>query len=597
MPDNDILNVYTERNDKANSFYQPLRSKLARRYDFFRGVYRAPYAAHRNRVFIPFIFSIIESSVARMAQILLTKFPYVEFEGIDGGIARRNSVIISRQMQDAKMFLKMVDFLLSSHIYGTGVFRDGWSRIRGKEVWRELDENGKEITKSDIVTSFDGPQINVVDLMDFDPQPGCGPNLEKCIWAHDRRFCDITQLEADVALGKVDAKVLAEVKASSNPPVNVQDSYYQRYNLYRSQYDYNARATERYAAPVKIVDCFGIVPDEFRVLGDNMVYYSIINDKHIAIKPRTYPWDHRELPYHVHAPMRDPHYLHGVGKVEIVETLAYLANRFASQKADALDRLIEPAWLVNTMSGINDDTLTMRSGKVIQVDGSVGEDSIRALVPDMRGLEAAMAEIMTIWRQIQQGTGISEDTIMGLPTADRQTKAEFVGRQESALTRVMLEAKLAENTLENIANRWRKLNRQLLPLGKQFAMLGREAEYDFKTGLALPPESGPVNPEDLRGDYKAIAKGTLNTIGKLGQQQNFVAWAQTIQANPAAASALAWANILRYSMQIFDFPNPEEMLLKQEELQNGTLPDINQLALQGGGGAESGFLNLLAGGQ
>lgn len=576
-----LLALYRARKDHALNHYTEFFNKVARRYDLYRGFYRGQFQTFRNNIHIPFLFSVIQSDVARKVQASFSSNPLVDFMGYssdDAAIAKKNATLITAQLDDCHSYEKAVDFYLTGDMYGTAIARDGWKTIRRFEQWRELDEQSRqESIKSGMVTRFDGPNWEVIDILDFWPQPGRA-RLRDCQWVMCRYFLDFAEIKAMAELGYYDKAAIGDLQAQGMP-TDVETSYAMRYPLYRGQQEFEARANEKFARPVELIDMIGFVPDEMVKDGVNFRIVTIANDRQI-IKDRPFPFWHGELPFHVYTPMQDPHYLHGMGKIEAVEKLQYLANRFANQKADALDLVIDPMWLVNRSVGVDTQNLYTRAGRVIGVDGPVDESVVRPLSPDMRGLAASYQEIQQLWQYIQQATGVVEDTIMGMSGGTRQTATQWQGRQENVLTRQMLEARIAEKAfVEPLANRFRALNRQFLSVPHQMRILGTEAMIDPITGLPIPQEPVSINLSDINPDYRARAVGASQMLGKAARQQNVMLLLQATASNPVAVQSINWVNFFKYIFHTFDLPNTQDFFVNQ-------VPGINQAAAGAGASPE-----------
>jgi hypothetical protein len=250
-------------------------------------------------------------------------------------------------------------------------------------------------------------------------------------------------------------------------------------------------------------------------------------------------------------------------------------NRIANQKLDALDHLIDPQYIVSTQANINTQNLFSRAGKIILVDGSADDTNIRPLVPNMQGLQGAYQEIGQLWQFMQLGAGIN-DIVMGLQQNDRETARGFLGRQENVMTRLMLEARIAEEGfVEPLANAFRNLDRQFLDMPYEQKILGSMATTNPITGLPYPQESMTVDFDDMVPDYRARAVGATQTIGKSQRQQNIVQMLQMMSANPVLMQMVNWANYARQMFELFDLKNVDELLVQQ-------VPAINQMAQEQG---------------
>lgn len=567
------INLVMSRSEHARQHYQSYLRRLARWYDLYRGIYSGNFQQFRNSVHIPFLFSVIQSDVAKKVQTSFGNWPIVTFAGYgpeDEPTARKNEILISAQMKDCDSFTKAVDFFLTADMYGTGIARYGWLTKKRKERWREQGDGGVEVQMEGIVTRFDGPDWAVIDPLDFWPQPGAR-RIKDAMWVIHRYWLDLDDIEEQADDGIFDKSCVAKLRASG-PNKEVDESMAERFSVYRNFTEWSARRQEKYAKPVEITEMWGLVPSDMAPAGVRMRVISIGN-RNILMRNRPNPYWHGEIPYIEYSPMPDPHYFHGMGKCEVGSKMQMTANRFANQKLDGMDLWSDPPWLVNRQSGFDTKNLFLRAGRVIGTDGPVDDSSIRQLTPDLRGLQNLFGEIGQLWQWIQQGTGIVEDTVQGLPSSGRQTAREYLGRQEQVLTRLMLEARLAEEGfIEPLANAFRQLNKQYLQTPHELKILGSQALIDPLTGFALPQEPVPIDLSDLNPDYRARAVGSTQMLGKSAKQQNLIGVTQVMNGNPALMQLVNWGNWLKYTMHTFDIENPESML-------NTAMTMVNQNAL------------------
>ena len=555
-------------NEKARFSQERLGSflrKTARWYDLYRGTYQqAGRQNFRNNITIPFIFSVIQSDVARKVQTSFGAWPIVEFHGYsheDSYIAKKNEVLISAQMKDCGSFEKAVDFFTSADMYGTAIARVGWKQERENARVRVRLGDGQEQVIEQTMNRFDGPDWDVIDIMDCLAQPG-KRRISDMEWFVHRYYTDFDRLREQAQLGIYDMAQIRQLELEG-PSQEADKNYQERRTIYRTYGDFDMRRGERFAKPVEIMELWGRVPYELATDGYINRVITVANSK-ILLRNRPNPFWHGQIPFIAYSPMPDPHYFHGPGKLEICEKMQFAANRYANQKMDGLDISVDQMWLVDRTRGIDTQNLYSRAGKVIGINGPVDDSVIRPLSPDLRGLELAYQEIAQLWQWIQQGTGIIEDTVQGAPASRRQTAREFQGRQENVLTRLMLETRLAEEGfVEPLANMFVALNRQFLPVPMQVPILGSDAVVNPITGYPMPQEPIDFDLEDINHNYKARAVGATQMLGKNAKQQNMLALMQIMGGNPVGAQMVNWASFLKQVFEAFDMRNFDELINQQ----------------------------------
>lgn len=569
VSDERLVELVDSRRQHSLRYSHKARSRLSSRYDTYRGVWQGRLSQFRNNVSLPFIFSMIQSDVARKVQTSLGGWPIVGFSGYspqDALSAKKNEILVSAQMKDANSLVKGVDFFLQADLYGVAVARYGWKNVTRKNRVRVREQMapGFEINvehEYDAV-QFDGPNWEVVDPLDFWEQPG-----KKCIedmhWVIHRYWQDLDDMKED-ALAEYPYFDKAAVNLLAQTPLSGygSDDYNARQGSFRNRQDYEARSSERFAKPVEIWEMQGIVPDEMAPDGIRTRCIAIGNGR-VVLKNRPLPYWDQEKCFLAYSPMPDPHSFWATGKVEIAEKMQSAANRIANQKLDALDLLIDPQIVVSSNANLNVQNLFARAGKVILVDGPADETNIRALQMNMSGLQGAYQEINSLWEFMQLGTGVN-DIVQGTSTGDRETARGFMGRQENVMTRLMLEARLAEEGfIEPLGDRFRNLDRQFLTLPHEQKILGSVSTINPVTGLPYPQEDQSIDFEDLHPNYRARAVGATQMIGKSNRQQSWISLIQMMTANPAMMQIVNWANVARESFMLFDFNDVEDFLVSQ----------------------------------
>ena len=559
-----------------HSFY----SRLSTWYNAYRSVQKRP-VQFRNNISIPFIFAMVQSDVARKVQTSLGAWPIVSFGGYapeDSARAKKNEILISAQMKDCESIEKGIDFFLTADLYGVGIARYGWKNLtrRNRIRRREAIAPGIEVPVVHTYDAeiFNGPNWESLDPLDVKTQPG-KKRISDMSWIIHEYWLDLDDM-LDDARGQDPYFEPSKVRMLTQFPLDSGASSYLdfRSSTYRSEYDYMARRTEKFAKPIHIKERLGLVPDEFAPDGIRARCIAIANDR-VVLKNREIPFWDQQKPFLSYSPMPDPQTFYSPGKVEIAEKLSEAANRLANQKLDVLDHIVDPQYVMSSSAGINKDNLFSRAGRVILVDGAADDSNIRPLAPDTRGFQATYAEISTLWQYMQLGGGIN-DIIMGLQPGERETARGFLGRQENTLTRLSMEAKLAEEQfIEPLANAFRKMDQWWLTLPYEQKILGSLSTINPITGLPYPSESTTIDYDDLAPDYRARAIGASQMMGRNVRQQNFMGLLQMMSSNPALLQLVNWANFARQAFELFDFKNVEELLVTQ-------VPMVNQVAAESG---------------
>ena len=573
----------------SREMYRGFLTQLPTWYNTYRGYYRSPVQSFRNNVHLPILFSTVQNDVARKVQMTFSQWPIVQMMGYgpeDAAVARKNEVLISAQMKDSQSFKKAVDFYVSADLYGTAVLQYGWKRDQRKEKFRAPVQatpvpqpNG--VVGERFVTRFDGPDWMVRDLLDCAPATN-SKWLEEMDYFITRQFLDLDHVEDLAAQGFYKKSALDKLRRTGGPSNAVVDEYKERRGQQRTQMEGDSGLLrDKYAKPVEIHEYWGIVPKDMAPDGIVHRVISVANGT-VVLRNEPNPFYLNEKPFLMYSPMPDPHFPFGPGRIEVGAKMQWSANRLASQKLDVMDLIVDPVLLYDKNRFRALQELQVRAGKPIGVDGDPNE-ALKPLTFDIRGVQLAYTEIDQMWTWIEQGLGIQRDTIAGGPNARRQTRAEFVGRQESGLTRLGLEGRLAEEAwVEPLANVYRGLNKQFLPMPKELKILGMGATVNPVTGLPMAPEQPVVlTLDDINADYDVRAVGSSQMINRQMQQQNGVLLLQAISANPVAAQMVNWVAYFRNLFMLFDYKNVDELLNTNPALQ-AAAANANQEGQQNG---------------
>lgn len=569
----------------STTYYQGVLSQVQRWYNAFVGVNPSDTASFRNNLALPLIFSVIMSDVAKKSNVIFATWPYVGFRGFQPGSeahAHKCEQLVSMQLLDCQSFRKSVDFFTSADLYGTGIAQVGWSHI---ERMHKIRQNVGGHFQEHMVPAveFDGPDWECVDILQARPEPGKKHITEMSHFMREytKDLDYLFDMNRSVQGKLFIPGSLEKLKAMGN---NTGATLSQSTLFFPRMAPFMPPSTDKkfanpFAKPVTLCEYWGDVPSEFAPDGNRRRAITIAAGSVVLRNdPLNQVYWHNRLPFIAYSPMPDPHYFFGMGKARIAEPLQNAAARLSNQKLDALDLAINPMWFMNMQALSGNQNLYTKPGRVFPVRGNPNE-VVMPVTPNLQGVNMSFTEIESLWKYIQQSTGIVEDTVMGGGGGGRQTAREYLGRQESVLSRLNLEAMLASSEfVEPLAEHFRDLNQQFLPLPSQLKMLGQNAMVDPVTGLPLPQEDFEITEEVINQDWKARAVGPLMMLTKTMQQQNAMQLMQVMSANPVIVQATNWVSFAKKIYQLFDW-EADAMLVQQ-------VPQVTQLANQLGSSPE-----------
>jgi len=565
------VNMVLERKALSEQHFTGIRREFPQLYDLYRGVLTGRFSPHKNNVHIPLIFSTIQSDVARKTSTSFGDWPIVRFVGYDPGdaaLSKKREALVSAQMRDCSSFKKGYDVFLSADLYGTAVIQYGWNHT--EEDMEVLDVTVLPLTGQIVETMkkqrtvlFDGPDWKVLDCLDLFPQPSFR-TIDDMQWFITREYMDLDDirlLTKPSIFGKsvFDPDEVDRMERDGAGAYTAGDDYKNWRTQGRTIYDNEARLREKYARPIEILHMWGTVPSELADDGIVSRVISIANGRY-RLRTRPIPLWGGKKPFMAYSPMPDPHFFFAAGKAEVAKKLQIVANRFTNQQLDALDIFIDPAFFYNTRSGLNTRNLLMKPGRFIGLDG-VPQESVQAVTPNFQGMQMGTGMTEQVWRWMQQGSGIVEDTVQG-GGGQRQTAREFLGRSEAVATRLLMESRLFEESfLEPLADAFVDLNRQFLTKPREVFILGDRANTDPDTGEPIPTATRQmVSGWDLVPNYEAHATGATSALNRAGRQQNLTFLMQAASANPMVASAVNWIAFFRQIFREFEIDNVNELL-------------------------------------
>jgi hypothetical protein len=569
--DNTILvGMVNTRWERGRSDYQAFYTRLPSYYNTYKGAYTGKFHPYRNNVGVPLLYAAVQTDVALKVSLTMGRWPIVEMQGYgpeDASVARKNEILISAQMKDCNSFVKGTDYFLSCDLYGTGVAQTGWKKdVRKMKRRQEMAQMpgqsfgampGYQIVDED-VTFFDGPDWNVIDLLDVVPAANSKfiPEMDYFLV---RYWLDLDQIEALGKIGFFEKSAVAELK-ERGPATSSADEFKDRRTNMRSPQSEDAmRTMDKYSKPVRIIEMWGRVPSEMSRDGVTDRVVTVAEGK-VLLRNEPNPFWDGEKPFIAYSPTPDPHYFFAPGKIEIGEKMQYTVNRLSNQKLDAIDLELDPVMLYDKNRFTNKQELYIRSGKALGVDGDPRE-VMSPLVMNMSGVGAAYQEIEQLREWIEHGLGVVRDTIGGQAVSKRQTAREFQGRSERSMGRLEQEARLAEEQfVEPLANKFRAYNRQFLTLPKVLRILGEGAVMNPITGQPEMPEPPVISLSDIHQDYDVRAVGASQSIGKMQLAQNLILAIQAIGATPGA-QILNWPAVLKQVFLGLDIKNVDEMVV------------------------------------
>ncbi len=556
--DEQYVNVAVQSFEQSRDAFAPWFRKAERWYKLYRGYKQGRFIPYRNNIVVPLSFSMIQSGIARKMEISTGGDPMTFKAGgpEDSIIARKREFLINQQLHDSEFLDKESMTYAADEIYGIAVSKLYWDYQREQITFRaDVGDGEAEYAGEDV--TFDGPNYKPINVRNFFPQPGVA-RLREMRWVVHRFHLDVEDVNRLAEGGFYLRRGALKVAADPLQPHQQSDELLANAENPATGLAGTVTKKNDYEKPVEILEFWGRVPRSMHKRGEVNLVITVAARRHL-LRAQANPFGF--IPFLADGPMPDPDNFHRPSKIEVIEKIQVASNALASQKMDAINLTVDPQYIYNKRTTSRPSRMWNRPGAVHGWEGPIDDANFRALIPDMRGLVNAYQELEQQAQWMEQGTGVIRDAIQGFGGPDRETARGFVGRQNAANARLLMEARIHEALyLEPLAEAYVRLNRLFLDFPQQLRIMGAAAILDPLTMQPLPPEAGAMHINDLLPDYDAQATGVLRSVGKGVQLQNMVLLMQAAQTNPIGLQLINWVYFFRQLFMVADIPNPDELL-------------------------------------
>lgn len=497
------LDQVVQRFTLAQQKQNPDFKRFDRYYKLFRNYIPKGNLAWRSRIFVPYVYSTIQTMLSKM----VANDPTIEFaprneESADK--AKLMSKLFDYQWSKAGGFAKLVDWLLVTLLFGKGIVKIYWRFEKEEVQYNKYELLGlrKTVgTKNKVL--FDGPDFDVVDPLDLfiDPQ---AKTVNEAQWVIHRTYPTLENLKDTQT---PDGKPLYNLPPDEEMMGTKQDPYYNE-----GMGDFKQRRA-RVTGPVPAVKDTTVDRVELLEHWTNEEVVTVANKKHIIRREDNPFWDNR----HPFVEMIDspiPFDFYKMGTVEPIETLQHALNDTRNQRLDNVNLSLNRMWKVGKTGDVDEHELVSRPGGVIHVGQMDALEPFET--PDVT--QSSYREEEAIKYDIQQGTGISDFYAKGVgndSVANRTaTGAKLI--TEETNNRVKFKMKFLDDALENLGTKWHARNEQFIDSTIALRITGAGGTKIVK-----------LSPQDVAGDYDIIpVSGSTEPINKQAQVTQYINWYQ-----------------------------------------------------------------------
>lgn len=482
MTEEEVREEVKDQYEFSKRYLDPIHEKMNQQEELYRAFIDSGTYQHRARVFDPRIFRVIETITPRM----VANEPMGSFYPMEDGDVKTTEILNTLMKYDwrrAEMFEKMVRFIKSTLIFGTGFGRCYWDfRESEKPRMVPIEVNGRMVWTPDSVeyvkvTEFDGPNFEVLNIYDCFPDPNA-KDLASMRWFIYRTFRTIEELEQENdtrgmeyyknldKLRDAIGRTKEDRQASTGKPDDMTYREHRRTML----------GTEDLTGQDDSNPEFAVLR---RYTRDG--WCEVVPEYDVVIREtKGNPYFHQDLPiiYGVDYPY--PGELYGMGEIEPVDRIQRAINAVLNQRLDNVQLILNNMWKVRKGSGVDLHTLVSAPGNIIQTEDMDAVEPVN--IPDATG--GTFVQTMNyLTSALQNGTGITDYTVGMGSNANVANKTATGTRliQQEANAQFKLKIQLMNHmVIKRIANQWKDLRIQYTTEEQRLRILGQQAIRDLQ---------------------------------------------------------------------------------------------------------------------
>lgn len=497
-----ILKLVNDRFDMSATYRKSYDDRFDKAYRYYRS-YREFDSEYwyRYQLFLPYIFSIIESITPDFVEALIggDDFFAIRSAGGDKQRAQNLETLLKYQVDERMQFYyKVLMWIKSILIFGNGVMYTGWkkkTKMFNRTEWINdpllgLAGSVKMKRQEDVVND---PYIDTVFIKNCYPQPH-KESIKESGWFIERAFVDwdfILKLKND-GLEKTGVyKNLDQIK-QSRPPADYN-------NVSEEQNNLVGISTSTTEDPIN-------KPVELRKYWREDRCIIVANGK-VVIRDTENPFEHGEIPY-VDAknyPLDKEFF--GISDVDLLIPLQDICNDMTNFRLDNLVDLVNTSYIAARNKNINPDDIISGPSRVIW------SDDISAIQPIAKPALPASAynEVELQYKNMQRVTGAWE-YMQGATPERKETATGIVRLQQAALKRFGYRIKLLQKgPFKDVLTQMVQLDQQLLPM--DYAVKVFKQDMEIK-----------LNPWDIAGKFSVQVSGSSKMAGI--EERMMQVWAQ-----------------------------------------------------------------------
>lgn len=580
----DALEKVTDAKQQSERHRQPKEEKWRKYYKDYR-TYLEEEREGKSNVFVPYVFSIIESVVPRLTDTIFRQKPYLRplprtREDIPSAEAMQ--ALLDYQMDKMNFKRKCTEWFKQAALYGTGVIKVIWktkTHTVTERVPRPIENpldvyealiNGRHMEMEREVTEYDGPYIEVVDIFDFYVDP-FAEDIDDARYVIHRSLKSIQHLRSMARQG-IYQNVGQLEEAPQTPD----------HEASRRQMDIEQAQS----------------PGEDDEMHEILEYWEngriiTVADESVVLRDEENPYHHKKIPFVKVTDVQVPKEFWGIGEIEPNEKLQHELNTLRNQRIDNLSLAINNMLLVSEQSGIDPDDLVWQPNGIIWTNKPNVQEALQQIGPTNVS-PSAYQEEEVIKQDMQETSGVVQYVKGVEPTGDA-TATEITSLQREANYRFVQKIRNMVDGLEKVGELMVALNQQLVSEDQYIRIAGNHGLQQLQ-----PQQEGQFNflevsPEDIMGQFDMqVASTSLEpNADRQVRRQQFLELLQIL----AQTTGMPSMRLLEELLKTYDMPVTDEIMEEiQQQIQQAQPPEEQaDVDVPEGGADQAGLLQRILG--
>lgn len=567
------LQKVVERFEIAKRADEEIKKKHLDYYKLYRN--QRERRENRSSIFVPMIYSVVETMTPRILKGLFDKRPYMtvlprDYRSVPSAEANEKLLDFQFSHRNVNLIPKSEDWVKQFLMYGVGLCKTYWDLtektitkrttvatnaitnekhivedIEDKHLLTQIEGGGEwgfstEEVEQD-VTIYEGPNFNVVDVGEFYVAPNAH-NAQESEYVIERYHLDLEVLkEGQKNEEYKNTKKLEEMLQDSAGTLQDETEVDKR----KAEMGYSTKEerSDRHRTPIEILEYW---ENEERIL---------VAEREVVIAgPEENPYWHKNKPYISVHNNRLLGEFWSIGEIEPNVDLQEEINTRRNQRIDNINLSLNKAFFLINNAKLDEGKLqNLAPGDIIRVKNITRiQDAIQEL--GVSDVTASSFQEEAITKQDMQMTSGIYDWYSGKQPTQQQTATTVTAIIGEAHVRIEMKImKFAMQGLAELAQHFIQLNQQFIEDTQVLRIVGEEGTPHFQA----------IQPQEIAGffDMQPAATGVDPLANKeLLQQQAMQLYSMMREdpvINPMAIATLA--------LKHFDLvENPEEYIVEPQ---------------------------------